>query len=139
MKIYEIDTEIIDKKENSLKKYICFIKEYFTLISVCLISVLLIIDYFIFTDVLHLNQGYFFNNLLGVVAREQPLLLIFIFLPILLIILLFIILYKLQFNYLNKLFNENYRNSYKIFNKNKIKVSFFGTLIILFVIMNKII
>ena len=28
MKIYEIDTEIIDKKENSLKKYICFIKEY---------------------------------------------------------------------------------------------------------------
>ena len=69
MKIYEIDTEIIDKKENSLKKYICFIKEYFTLISVCLISVLLIIDYFIFTDVLHLNQGYFFNNLLTIIFK----------------------------------------------------------------------
>ena len=116
MKIYEIDTEIIDKKENSLKKYICFIKEYFTLISVCLISVLLIIDYFIFTDVLHLNQGYFFNYLLVPSIKEMPLLIIFILLPIIVIILIFIIFYLVHYKFLLFIKDKYYESFYKKFN-----------------------
>lgn len=126
--------KIENKEEKSLKKYIDFIKEYFAIISFSIISILLIIDYFIFTDVLHLNQAYFFNNLLGVIAQEQPILLIFVILPTLFTSLIFILLYKIQFDYLNKLFNDNYKNSYTKFNKIKFKIFFifFSILIILF-------
>lgn len=117
--------ERIENKEGkSLKKYIDFIKEYFAIISFSIISILLIIDYFIFTDVLHLNQAFFFNNLLGVIAQEQPILLIFVILPTLFTSLIFILLYKIQFDYLNKLFNDNYKNSYTKFNKIKFKIFF---------------
>ena len=71
----EIKTEKIKLDEKkSIIKYIDFIKNYFSLISFSILAILLIFDYFIFTDVLNLNQAYFFNNLLGVIAQEQPIL-----------------------------------------------------------------
>lgn len=131
----EIKTEKIKLDEKkSIIKYIDFIKNYFSLISFSILAILLIFDYFIFTDVLNLNQAYFFNNLLGVIAQEQPILLIFVLLPILFTLLIFIILYKIQFDYLNKSFKDNYKNCYNLFNKNKFKAIFifFSILIILF-------
>lgn len=98
-------------------KYINLIKDNFSLISFCILPILLIFDYFIFSGVLNLNQAFFLNNLLSEVAQEQPILLIFVLLPIIFIASILIILYKIQFDYLDKSFNNYYKNSYRIFNK----------------------
>lgn len=106
---------------NNLK----FIKEYFGLITFSLLAILLINDYFIFTDVFNLNQAYFFNNLLGVIAQEQPIFMIFIFIPVLFIVFVLIILYKIQFIFLSYFFDEVYASSYRKFNNNNILIKTF--------------
>lgn len=125
---------INSNNDKPIIKYINLIKDYFSLISFSIFAILLILDYFIFTEVLNLNQAYFFNNLLGEIAQEQPILLIFVLFPIIFLSSIFITLYKIQFSYLNKFFNDNYKNSYNIYNRNKFKIFliFFSVFIILF-------
>jgi hypothetical protein len=122
--------------KNKIQKYIGFVRENFSLIIISLLAILLMFDYFIFTDVLHLNQAYFFNNLLGIIAQEQPILLIFVFLPILFIVLTFGLLYKIQFDFLNHFFEDSYRLAYKIFNSrniiSKILIVVFSILFIIY-------
>ncbi|WP_419763962.1 MAG: hypothetical protein ACNI28_09210 [Arcobacter sp.] len=129
--------ELADK--NKVQKYIGFVREYFSLIIISLLAILLMFDYFIFTDVLHLNQAYFFNNLLSIIAQEQPILLIFVILPILFIVLIFGLLYKIQFDFLNHFFEDSYPIAYKIFNsKNIIYKIFIVIFSIIFIIYGDI-
>lgn len=122
-----------------VQKYISFIRENFSLIIISLLAILLMFDYFIFTDILHLNQAYFFNNLLDIIAQEQPILLIFIILPILFIVLIFGLLYKIQFDFLNHFFEDSYRLTYKIFSsKNAIFKIFIVVFSVIFIIYGDI-
>lgn len=114
------EKKIESLNKNKIQIYICFVRENFSLITISLLAILLMFDYFIFTDVLNLNQAYFFNNLLAIIAQEQPILLIFVILPILFIVLVFGLLYKIQFDFLNHFFEDSYRFSYKIFNSRNI-------------------
>lgn len=124
-----------EEKKSILIKYFHSIKSNFAFILVSIIALSLIVDYFIFTDVLHLNQAYFFNDLLSVVAQEQPLILIFVMLPILLFILISGFLYKFQFDISNYFFNETYRRSYTWFRSFHFLARFIiGTIFVLIII-----
>jgi len=114
------EEKVESSNKNKVQEYIGFMRENFSLIIISVLAILLMFDYFIFTNVLHLNQAYFFNNLLGIIAQEQPILLIFVFLPILFIVLIFGLLYKIQFDFLNHFFEDSYRFAYKIFNSRNI-------------------
>lgn len=134
----QIDNTINKNIQNNkiIFENIKFVKESLPLLYFSIMAMLLIFDYFIFTDVLNLNQAYFFNNLLTIVANEQPILIVFILSPIIFALLLIFLPFKIHYEYLNKFFKDNYKYLYKIFNSLsilfKLFLFIFGIFIILF-------
>ncbi len=105
--------EVSMDRVEQVKQNIKFVRENITLISLLILSVLLLLDYFIFKDVFNLSQAHFFNNLLTIVATEQPLFIIFIFFPLLLIFSIIVFIYKFQYDYLIKTYDKYYKSAYR--------------------------
>ncbi len=109
----------VNKPKNQLFNLIknaTLFKSNIAFISISILVIFTLFDYSIFTNTFNLNQGYFFNYLLVPSIKEQPLLIIFILLPIIVIIFIFIIFYLVHYKFLLFIKDKYYESFYKKFN-----------------------
>lgn len=100
----------------SLIKNATLFKSNIAFISISILVIFTLFDYSIFTNTFNLNQGYFFNYLLVPSIKEDPLIIIFILLPIIVIIFIFIIFYLVHYKFLLFIKDKYYESFYKKFN-----------------------
>lgn len=115
---------------NKIKEVFNFVKTNIMSLYSIFFMILLILDYLIYVNVFHLNQAFFFNDLLKDIASTQYLML-FILFPMF-IFGFFLSLLKIEYDILKKI-NDNKSN----LNFEKYKSIFFVIFVIIFIFFSE--